>query len=73
MSKVKVAFKPDGYKLQSWMQKELTNHSISYVVNGNIIELPNVTKIEEKDGRLFIWFGQLYLYVAVKAVDYKVL
>lgn len=73
MAKVKLAFKPDTYHLLKWMTSNLDNHHVSYTVNGNIIELPLVTKVEEKDGRLIIWFGQLYLYIAAKAVDYKVL
>lgn len=70
---VKVAFKPDAYHLQKWLMKELHNKNINYSVNGNIVELPNTTKVEVKDGKLFIWFGQLYMYLSAKAVDYKVL
>lgn len=73
MAKVKVAFKPNTYHLLKWMTTNLDKYKISYSVNGNIIELPLVSKVEEKDGRLTIWFGQLYLYIAAKAVDYKVL
>lgn len=73
MAKAKVAFKPDAYHLQSWLQQRLKDNNISYSVNGNIIELPNVTKLEVIDGKLFIWFGQLYMYLSAKAVDYKVL
>ena len=71
MSKLKVAFRPDAYHLQSWMIKELKNRRIDYSINGNIVELPNYTKVEAKDGKLYIWFGQLYIYLSAKAVDYK--